>query len=65
MTKESFDLNNNGKIDPDEREMMLEFKRRELEDQDSKRDNQLRMTWLVLLIMSITTVSMTCIYPVY
>ena len=57
MTKESFDLNNNGKIDPDEREMMLEFKRRELEDQDSKRDKQLRMTWLVLLIMCITTVA--------
>ena len=57
MTKESFDLNNNGKIDPAERELMLEFKRRELEDQDSKRDNQLRMTWVVLLIMCITTVA--------
>ena len=57
MTKESYDLNNNGKIDPDERELMLEFKRRELEDQDSKRDNQLRMTWVVLLIMCITTIA--------
>ena len=32
MNKEDYDLNQNGKIDPDERELMLEFKRRELED---------------------------------
>ena len=48
MNKEDYDLNNNGKIDPDERELMLEFKRRELEDQDAKRDAQRRMTWFAL-----------------
>jgi hypothetical protein len=57
MNTQDYDLNGNGKIDPSEKEMMLEFKRRELEDQDSKRDNQLRMTWVVLLIMCASTVA--------
>jgi hypothetical protein len=57
MNTQDYDLNGNGKIDPEEKEMLLEFKRRELEDQDSKRDNQLRMTWVVLLIMCASTVA--------
>lgn len=57
MNTQDFDLNGNGKIEPEEKEMLLEFKRRELEDQDSKRDNQLRMTWVVLLIMCASTVA--------
>ena len=39
-----YDLNGNGKIDPDEREIMLEDRRRKMEDADSKRDTQRRLT---------------------
>lgn len=41
---ENYDLNNNGVIDPDEREIMLEDRRRRMEDADSKRDTQRRLT---------------------
>ena len=44
MNKENYDLNGNGKIDPDEREIMLEDRRRRMEDQDAKRDTQRRLT---------------------
>jgi len=48
MPKTNYDLNDNGKIDPDERQIMLEDRRRMMEDADSKRDAQLRMTWFAL-----------------
>ena len=48
MNKESYDLNGNGNIDPDEREIMLEDRRRKMEDEDHKRDAQLKMTWFAL-----------------
>jgi len=48
MTKDDYDLNSNGTIDPDEREIMLEDRRRQMEDADHKRDAQLRMTWFAL-----------------
>ena len=48
MNTESYDLNQNGTIDPDEREIMLEDRRRKMEDEDHKRDAQLRMTWFAL-----------------
>src|SRR6056300_487567 len=48
MDKENYDLNGNGNIDPDEREIMLEDRRRKMEDEDHKRDAQLRMTWFAL-----------------
>jgi len=48
MKKENYDLNENGKIDPDEREIMLEDRRRKMEDEDHKRDAQLKMTWFAL-----------------
>ena len=48
MNKENYDLNENGKIDPDEREIMLEDRRRKMEDADHKRDAQLKMTWFAL-----------------
>ena len=59
-----YDLNGNGKIDPVEHEIMLEDRRRRMEDADAKRDAQRRMTWfalsgmilypLVILLASVT-----------
>lgn len=43
---ENYDLNGNGKIDPEEREIMLEDRRREMDDADAKRDAQRRITYL-------------------
>jgi hypothetical protein len=51
MVMTDYDLNGNGKIDPDEREIMLEDRRRKMEDADAKRDAQRRMTWFALLGM--------------
>jgi hypothetical protein len=48
MVMTDYDLNGNGKIDPDEREIMLEDRRRAMEDADAKRDAQRRMTWFAL-----------------
>ena len=39
-----YDFNGNGKIDPDERAIMLEDRLRKMEDADSKRDTQRRLT---------------------
>ena len=39
-----YDLNGNGKIDPIEHEIMLEDRRRSMEDADAKRDTQRRLT---------------------
>lgn len=44
MTIDDYDFNGNGKIDPDERAIMLEDRRRKMEDQDAKRDTQRRLT---------------------
>ena len=48
MPKAKYDLNDNGKIDPDEREIMLEDRRRIMMDADAKRDAQRRMAWFSL-----------------
>ena len=48
MTKNDYDLNNNGKIDLDEKEIMLEDRYRRMEDADAKRDAQRQMTWFAL-----------------
>ncbi len=48
MVKEQYDLNSNGKIDADERELMMEDRRLRMEDADAKRDAQRRMTWFAL-----------------
>ena len=48
MTKNDYDLNNNGKIDLDEKEIMLEDRYRRMEDADAKRDAQRKMTWFAL-----------------
>jgi len=51
MTKEEYDLNNDGIIDDEERAIMLEDKRRAMEDADAKRDAQRRMAWFSLMGM--------------
>lgn len=43
-----YDLNGNGRIDPEEREILLEDRRRRMEDEDAKRDSQRQMTWFAL-----------------
>ena len=48
MPKQNYDLNDNGKIDPEEREIMLEDRRRIKMDADAKRDAQRRMAWFSL-----------------
>ena len=48
MVKEDYDLNGNGQLEDDERAIMLEDRRRKMEDADHKRDAQLRMTWFAL-----------------
>lgn len=48
MPKAKYDLNDNGKIDPEEREIMLEDRRRIMIDSDAKRDAQRRMAWFSL-----------------
>ena len=45
------DVNGDGKVTPDEKEMYLEFKRKELEDADARRDAMRQMTWFALLGM--------------
>ena len=45
------DVNGDGKVSPNEQEMYLEFKRRELEDADARRDAMRQMTWFALLGM--------------
>tara|TARA_Y100000389_G_scaffold68017_1_gene64421 strand:+ start:186 stop:632 length:447 start_codon:yes stop_codon:yes gene_type:complete len=42
------DLNGDGKVDAEERQMELEFRRKALEDQDAMRDAQRNMTWFAL-----------------
>ena len=48
MPKQNYDLHDNGKIDPEEREIMLEDRRRIMMDADAKRDAQRRMAWFSL-----------------
>ena len=48
MPKAKYDLNDNGKIDPEEREIMLDDRRRQMLDADAKRDAQRRMAWFSL-----------------
>jgi hypothetical protein len=48
MTKDDYDLNGNGRIDLDEKEILLEDRYRRMEDADAKRDAQRQMTWFAL-----------------
>ena len=42
------DTNGDGKVSKEEEAMYLEFKRKELDDQDAMRDAQRKMTWFAL-----------------
>ena len=42
------DTNGDGKVSESEQEMYLEFRRKELEDQDAQRDAMRKMTWFSL-----------------
>jgi hypothetical protein len=48
---EKADLNGDGNIDKRELEIYLEAKRREMEDEDAKRDQQRKMVWFALFGM--------------
>ena len=45
------DINGDGKVTNEEHQMYLEFKRKELEDADNRRDAMRRMTWFALMGM--------------
>lgn len=45
------DTNGDGQVSDEERQMYLEFKRKELDDQDAQRDAMRKMTWFALLGM--------------
>ena len=51
MTMEEYDLNGNGKLDDDERAIMIEDRRRKMGDADAKRDAQRKMAWFSLMGM--------------
>jgi len=48
---EKADLNGDGTISKQEMEIYLEAKRREMEDEDAKRDQQRKMVWFALFGM--------------
>ena len=58
---EGADTNGDGHITKEEMQMHLEFKRRELEDQDAQRDAMRKMTWFALFGMLLypTTIMVT------
>jgi hypothetical protein len=45
------DTNGDGTVTPEEEAMYLEFRRKELEDQDAQRDAMRKMTWFALFGM--------------
>ena len=45
------DTNGDGKVSKEEHAMYMEFKRKELEDQDAMRDSQRKMAWYSLFGM--------------
>ena len=55
------DINGDGVIDDYERDMYLEFKRKELEDADAQREAMRKMTWFALFGMLLypTTIMIT------
>ena len=54
------DANGDGHITDEELEMHLEFKRKELEDQDAQRDAMRKMTWFALFGMLLYPFGIFC-----
>ena len=48
---EKMDLNGDGEVTAEEYKIYLEAKRREMEDEDAKRDQQRKMVWFALFGM--------------
>jgi FtsH-binding integral membrane protein len=48
MSEHPLDLNGDGVVDEKERELYLEFRRKELEDKDAQRDAIRKMAWFSL-----------------
>jgi len=61
------DINGDNVVDDEERAMFLEFKRKELEDQDAMRDAQRKMTWFALagMLLYPATVMATEIFALH
>lgn len=51
MTIDQYDMNGNGVLDPEEKAIMIEDRRRKMEDADAKRDAQRKMAWFSLMGM--------------
>ena len=45
---EQYDVNGNGQLDPEERQLLLEDRRRRMEDADAQRDAQRKMAYFAL-----------------
>ena len=54
------DSNGDGKVSEQERDMYLEFKRKELEDADAMRDAQRKMAWFSLIGMLLYPFAVVC-----
>ena len=50
------DTNGDGKVSDEEHKMYLEFKRKELDDQDAMRDAQRKMAWFALFGMLLSLI---------
>ena len=54
------DLNGDGHIDAEEKQMELEFRRKALEDADAMRDAQRKMTWFALFGLLLYPFAVVC-----
>tara|TARA_R100000234_G_C4900778_1_gene135515 strand:- start:266 stop:592 length:327 start_codon:yes stop_codon:yes gene_type:complete len=54
------DVNGDGTVDDEEKRMYIEFRRKELEDQDLMRDSQRKMTWFALFGMLLYPFGIFC-----
>ena len=59
------DTNGDGKVSKEEHDMYLEFKRKELDDQDAMRDAQRKMTWFALAGLNEAQATLGSMAPTY